>query len=299
MKERFLLHIGVERRLSQKTVETYAESLKLFEDFLCCLSDPRNLETADSDNIRDWMDALVQDKHSVAYVNRSLAALRTFYKFCFAEGIVTIDPAHHVVGPKKNKRLPQFVRDGEMKTLLETLDDRVANAEDKNKFNVVRTRTIIYMFYLTGLRVSELISLDDSMIDMVSKELKVTGKRNKQRIVPFGDEFLNVIKDYIDVRDAHVVRSDDAFFVSDKGSRMAYHQVRLLVKENLSAISSLKKCSPHVLRHTFATSMLNNNASLESIKRLLGHQSVETTEVYTHVTFEQLKKAYNEAHPRG
>lgn len=295
--ERFLQHLSVERRLSSGTVEAYGVSLRLFRDFLSALPDPRTLETADSDNIRDWMERLMENGKSAAYVNRSLAALRTFYRFCLAGGILSVDPAHSVAGPKKPKRLPRFVKDSEMEALADMMwKDR---GDPEEPFDDVRARTIIYVFYLTGLRAAELISLDDSMVDFVNRELKVTGKRDKQRVVPFGDELENVLRVYIGRRDATVSREDDALFVSGKGKRVTYAQVRKLVKENLQTVSSLDKCSPHVLRHTFATAMLNHDANIESIKKLLGHQSLNTTEIYTHTTFEQLKRTYGDAHPRA
>lgn len=295
IKEQFLQYIKVERRLSLRTVDAYAITLKLFEDYVVTMSDPRTLETADSDNIRDWMEQLMECGCSAAYVNRSLAALRTFYKFCFAQKVVAVDPAHGIVGPKKDRRLPHFLKEKEMDRLLEILDNR----DDKDNINNVRARTIIYMFYLTGLRAAELISLDDDMIDFVTSEIKVTGKRNKQRIIPFAEELRDVLLEYVECRNSTIVREDNAFFVSDKGKRMTYQQIRKLVKGNLELVSNLKRKSPHVLRHTFATAMLNHDANLESIKKLLGHQSLNTTEIYTHTTFEQLKRQYNEAHPRS
>lgn len=289
---KFIQYISVERRLSVKTIETYASTLKLFKDFLEMVPEARTLETADSDNIRDWMEQLMEQKCSPAYVNRSLAALRTFYKYCYATGVMMKDPARSIVGPKRAKRLPRFLKENEIDRLV----DLLSNGE--MTFDNVRTRTIIYMLYLTGLRAAELISLDDNMISFVNRELKVTGKRNKQRVIPFGEEFHNILGEYIAVRNNSVSRKDDALFVSDKGERITYNKVRKLVKETLPLVSSLDKCTPHVLRHTFATTMLNHDANLESIKKLLGHQSLNTTEVYTHTTFEQLKKIYKEAHPR-
>lgn len=291
LKELFLQNISVERRLSPATVKTYAVSLKLFEDFLVTLPDPRTLEAADGDNIRDWMGSMVENNKSAAYVNRSLAALRTFYRFCLLKGYIERDPAHNVVGPKIEKMLPRFFKESEMERVVDML-------QKDDSFNNIRTRTIIYMLYLTGLRSAEILSLDDAMVDFVSRELKVTGKRNKQRVIPFGEELHEVLKRYIAERDANVDRKDDALFVSNKGERMTYQQLRQLVKSNMSMVSSLDKCTPHVLRHTFATTMLNHDANLESIKKLLGHQSLNTTEVYTHTTFEQLKKVYGDAHPR-
>lgn len=297
-KEKFLQYISVERRLSQKTVETYATSLGLFQDFLASLKDSRTLETADSDNIRDWMESMMERKRSAVYVNRSLAALRTFYKYCLANGVISVDPARRVVGPKQQKRLPRFFKEQEVESVLANLDTAVQQSEGRARYEAVLSRTVIYVLYLTGLRASELVSLDDAMIDMVTRELKVTGKRNKQRVIPFAEELHNVLKEYVEVRDSSVSRLDDALFVDAKGRRITYDKARRMVKANLGSVSSLDKCTPHVLRHTFATSMLNNDANLESIKKLLGHQSLETTEIYTHTTFEQLKKIYNEAHPR-
>ena len=291
-KDKFLQYIQTERRLSPATVTTYSESLRLFQDYLTMLPDPRTLVTADGDNIRDWMEHLMERDCSPAYVNKSLAALRTFYKFCLSQGMVDVDPAHSIVGPKKEKRLPQFMKESEINRLLEILDEA-----EHNIYNV-RARTIIYLFYLTGLRASELISLDDSMIDFVSRELKVTGKRNKQRIIPFADELESILREYMQLRDAEIKREDDALFVNDKGRRIRYENVRVIVRESMSLVTNMKKRSPHVLRHTFATAMLNHDANLESIKKLLGHQSLNTTEVYTHTTFEQLRKVYKDAHPR-
>lgn len=298
IKEQFLRYISTERRLSTTTVTTYSQSLKLFDEFIAALPDPRTLETADSDNIRDWMEQLMEQGRSAAYVNRSLAALRTFYKFCFAQRVVAVDPAHGVVGPKKEKRLPRFFREGDMDKLLDSFDEAEPTGDNKSRLGDMRKRAIINVLYHTGLRASELISLDDSMVDMVANQLKVTGKRNKQRMVPFGEDLHNVLKEYVTLRDRVVDRQDDALFVDNKGKRVTYNTVRQIVKTEMSAVSSLDKCTPHVLRHSFATSMLNHDANLESIKKLLGHQSLNTTEIYTHTTFEQLKKIYNEAHPR-
>lgn len=292
IKERFLQYITAERRLAQRTVETYENTLKLFGEFLAALPEPRTLVEADAENIRDWMGWMMENKRSVAYVNRLIAALRTFYKFCLMEGTVDKDPARAVLGPKKPKRLPRFVREKDMDRLLQIMEEK------EKTFNNVRARTIIYILYLTGMRASELLSLDDDMVDFVSREIKVTGKRNKQRIIPFGEELHNILREYIDLRDKTVERENNALFVGDKGKRMTYDKLRVTVKDNLALVSAMQKLSPHLLRHTFATSMLNHDANLESIQKLLGHQSLNATEIYTHTTFEQLKRIYNEAHPR-
>lgn len=291
--DKFLQFIRVERRLSESTVETYTVTLRLFRDYLAGLPEPRELVAADSDNIRDWITLLMEEKHSAAYVNRSLVALRTFFKFCLLSGEIVVDPVRTITGPKKPKRIPQFIDEKDMDKLLSQLE------EQTDDFNIVRARTIIYILYLTGLRASELLSLDDNMIDFVNKEIKATGKRNKQRIIPFAQELQDVVCSYLALRDEKIERIDNALFVANKGKRLTYGQLRKIVKENLSLVSTMKKLSPHLLRHTFATSMLNHDANLESIQKLLGHQSLNATEIYTHTTFEQLKRIYNEAHPRS
>lgn len=291
--DKFLQFIRVERRLSESTVETYTVTLRLFRDYLAGLPEPRELVAADSDNIRDWITLLMEEKHSAAYVNRSLVALRTFFKFCLLSGEIVVDPVRTITGPKKPKRIPQFIDEKDMDKLLSQLE------EQTDDFNIVRARTIIYILYLTGLRASELLSLDDNMIDFVNKEIKATGKRNKQRIIPFAQELQDVVCSYLALRDEKIERIDNALFVGNKGKRLTYGQLRKIVKENLSLVFTMKKLSPHLLRHTFATSMLNHDANLESIQKLLGHQSLNATEIYTHTTFEQLKRIYNEAHPRS
>jgi integrase/recombinase XerC len=218
--------------------------------------------------------------------------LRSFFRFALKRGLVEKDPAHALAGLKKSKPLPQFLREGEMDRLL----DGMEWGED---YKDVRARTLILLLYETGLRRSELAGLNDGDIDFGVCQLKVTGKRNKQRIVPFGAELAEALKGYMDVRNEQLRLDGDALFLNDKGHRMTGQQVYAIVRKHLTGATSLKKRSPHVLRHTFATAMLNNGAGLESIKNLLGHESVSTTEIYAHTTFEQLKRVYKEAHPRA
>lgn len=230
--------------------------------------------------------------NNAASVNRRLSALRSLYRFALSRKLVGLDPTRRVEGPKKQKPLPQFLRENEMDRLLD-------DVEWGTDYKEVRARTIIMTFYETGMRLSELTGLDDSAVDYASRQLKVTGKGNKQRIIPFGEELAAVLGDYVALRDREVARQDDALFATEKGERMKDFQVRREVRRCLSAVCTLKKLSPHVLRHTFATSMLNHGAGIESVRRLLGHESVSTTEIYTHTTFEQLKRVYQEAHPRA
>ena len=292
MIDQFLDYLRYERNASPQTVQTYEESLRAFDSYLTFRDNGLSIDSVDTDLIRDWMESLMDKGNSASTINKNLSALRSFYRFALKRGLVKKDPAHAVTGPKKSKPLPQFLREGEMDRLLDGL-------EWDSSFNNVRARTILILFYEAGLRRSELVGLDDKDVDYDAAQLKVTGKRNKQRIVPFGAELAEQLKSYQAVRKEKFGETCGAMFLSDKGERISGEQVYQIVRKYLSMVTSLKKRSPHVLRHTFATAMLNNGAGLESIKNLLGHASVSTTEIYTHTTFEQLKRIYKEAHPRA
>ena len=292
MIDQFLNYLRYERNASPQTVQTYEESLREFESYLALRENGLSLQTVDTDLIRDWMESLMDKGNTASTINKKLSALRSFYRFALSRKLVAKDPAHAIVGPKKSKPLPQFLREGEMDRLLDVL-------EWDNTYKNVRARTLLLLFYETGLRRAELIGLDDGDVDFTIGQLKVTGKRNKQRIIPFGEELAEVLKGYMAVRDEQCEKKSSALFLNDKGMRMTGDQVYAIVHKYLSLVTSLKKRSPHVLRHTFATAMLNNGAGLESIKSLLGHESVSTTEIYAHTTFEQLKRVYKEAHPRA
>lgn len=290
--DKFLDYLSSELNRSQQTVESYLDDLKHFEKFAKDLSDSFSWETVDSDMVRDWMESMMDKGNSAATVSRRLSALKTFYRFALARRYVESDPVYSIKGPKKEKPLPQFVKESEMDELL----DRQAWGDD---YNNVRARTIIILFYETGMRLSELVNLDDKDVNFVTSEIKITGKGNKQRIVPFGDELKNTLLEFRRLRDASVEVKTPALVVSDKGTRMSPSKVQDIVRSNLSRVCSLKKKSPHVLRHSFATAMLNHHVGIENLKKLLGHASISTTEIYTHTTFEQLKRVYNEAHPRA
>ncbi len=267
--------------------------LEAFEQYFKTLDSQLAWESIDSDVVRGWMEHMMDGGNTASTVNRRLSALRSLYRFALVRNMVTRNPAHIVKGPKKAKLLPQFVRERDMDRLLDGMGMWNGTFED------MRARTILMMFYETGIRLAELVSLDDSAVDFVEAQIKVTGKRNKQRIVPFGPELENALEAYIKERDAQVKNHCEALFVDDHGRRMTPGRVRTLVKDNLQKVTTMKKRSPHVLRHSFATAMLNNDAGLESVQKLLGHESLATTEIYTHTTFEQLKKVYNKAHPRA
>ncbi len=292
MIEGFLDYLRYELRRSPLTVKNYADDLRAFERFFKNLNGQISWESVDGDVIRDWMESMMDRGNRAASVNRRLSALRSLYHFALVRHLIDKDPAHGIEAPKREKPLPLFLKENDMDRLL----DETAWGTD---YVDVRDRTIIMTFYETGVRLSELIGLTDGDIDWTGRQLKVTGKGNKQRIIPFGEELSEALSHLIQVRDSEVESLDDALFLTSRGRRMSQSQVRSEVKRRLAGACTLKKLSPHVLRHTFATAMLNHGATIESVKRLLGHESVSTTEIYTHTTFEQLKRVYQDAHPRA
>lgn len=290
--EPFLDYLRLEKNCSEKTIVSYGTDLTKFEEFFKSVDEEIDFTTVDADVIRLWVVSLMDGGYTSTSVNRKLSSLRSFYRYLLRKKIVAVDPTFKVVGPKKKKPLPVFVKEEDMNRLLDEIPCGKGFAGCLDKM-------IIEMFYATGMRLSELIGLDDADIDFSASLIKVTGKRNKQRLIPFGDELRLSLLNYIKVRNETVPDREKAFFVKQDGKRLYSMKVYNLVKRNLSKVVTLKKRSPHVLRHSFATSMLNNQAELGAVKELLGHESLTTTEIYTHTTFEELKKVYEQAHPRA
>ncbi len=292
MVDEFLDYLRYEKNRSELTVDSYAKDLEAFEAYFKALDGQLTWQSVDADVIRDWMEDMMDKGNSATSVNRRLSALRSFFKFALARNMVEKDPSRLIKGPKKSKPLPQFVKENEMNRLL---DDVVWG----DSFEEVRTRAILMVFYETGIRLSELVGLNDTSVDMEQCQIRVLGKRRKVRLIPFGEELRRTLYIYNKVRAQQVGQGSGALFVTADGTRMNGDQVRYEVKRQLAKVSTLHKRSPHVLRHSFATAMLNHDAGLESVKKLLGHASLATTEIYTHTTFEQLKRVYTKAHPRA
>ena len=292
MIDGFLRYLRHERNYSELTVLAYERDLRDFASYLNGMEGDLSWSDVDADMVRGWMEQMMDKGNSATSVNRRLSALRSFYRYAMGAGMLSKNPAHAIEGPKKKKPLPCFVKEKEMDDLLEP-------EMWEEDFASLRARTILLVFYSTGIRLSELIGLDDDMVDLEKGELKVHGKRDKQRIIPFGEEMREAIEGYMTRRNAEICSMCDALFVTDKGERMNRNKVRYEVVKALSRVTTQQKRTPHVLRHTFATAMLNHDAGIESVKKLLGHESMTTTEIYTHATFEQLKRVYNSAHPRA
>ena len=292
LKEAFLDYLRLERNYSERTIVSYGTDLREFEGYLEKTEAELDFTKVHADVVRNWISELMDEGRTATSVNRKLSSLRSFYRFLLRRKEITVNPMLKIVGLKKKKPLPSFVREKDMNRLLDGL------SFDEG-FEGCRDRTILEMFYATGMRLSELIGLDDVDVDLSARLIKVTGKRNKQRLIPFGDELAEDLLIYIKVRGDAFPDGVEAFFIRKNGKRMYPMQVYRIVKRNLSKVVTLKKKSPHVLRHTFATAMLNDNAELRAVQALLGHESLATTEVYTHTTFEELKKVYELAHPRA
>lgn len=290
--DRFLDYLRHERNRSPLTVTSYSEDFKKFEEYFQALDGQPTWETIDGDIIRNWMEQMVDGGNSTTTVARRLSALKSLYKFALSRHLVDKDPTVSIRAPKLKKPLPSFLQEEQMDRLLDS--DLWGN-----DYKSTCARTIIMTFYETGIRRAELIGLRDADVDFVNRQLKVTGKGNKQRIIPFCEELADALRHYMSARDEVVPKQEEAFFLSVKGCRLGVGQVEAMVKRHLRLVSSMKKLSPHVLRHTFATAMLNHGAGIESVRRLLGHASASTTEIYTHTTFEQLKRVYQDAHPRA
>lgn len=292
LTDSFLDCLRYERNYSEKTVLAYGEDISQLREFAQEEIGDFNPAEVTPELIREWIVSLMDKGYASTSVNRKLSSLRSFYKFLLKKKVVLVDPLRKITGPKNKKPLPSFLKENEMNRLLDDTDFGEG-------FEGCRDHLIIEMFYATGIRLSELIGLDDKDVDFSASLLKVTGKRNKQRLIPFGDELKEGMLEYVNVRNEQVLESGGAFFVRKNGERLYKNLVYNLVKRNLSKVVTLKKRSPHVLRHTFATTMLNNEAELGAVKELLGHSSLATTEIYTHTTFEELKKVYKQAHPRA
>jgi integrase/recombinase XerC len=290
-KESFLQYVATERRYSPHTVSSYGNDLNQFIDFIndsCSGFSPGDITSAD---IRSWIVKLLDSGMSASSVHRKISCLRVFFRFLRREGVMHGDPTERVVMPRRKKRLPEFVAEESLQTLLDEFDF-------SNDFGGVRNKTIIEMLYLTGMRRSELIGLKLSDYDSSRGTLRVLGKRNKERLIPLLDSFSKSLDEYIRVR-KEVTDSQEWLFITEKGNKLYDKFVYIIVKRYLTMVTTIEKRSPHVLRHSFATHMLNHGADLNSIKELLGHANLSATQVYTHNTFEKLKKVYKQAHPRA
>lgn len=289
--DNYLQFIRLEKNLSPHTVVAYRCDLEQWEQFLTSGKEALDVKSVTTGDIRAWMLNLNKQGDSARTMRRKVQAVRSFYKWLMKQGMASDSPAAAVELARIPKRLPQLVRSSSMDELL---DQEI----DETDFVQVRNRLIVMMLYETGMRRAELLDLLDRNVDTASGELKVHGKRDKDRIIPFGTELAQAIDSYRLLRD-ELVRGCEHFFVKEDGNPLYPMLVYRIVHRALQEVGVTSKRSPHVLRHSFATAMLNDGAAINSVKELLGHESLATTQIYTHVTFSELKNNYKLAHPRA
>lgn len=292
--DQFLQYLRVEKRYSPHTIIAYRTDLEQFCAFEPINQDQQSLINVNSKVIRGWIISLIDNNVTNRSVHRKITSLKSFYRFLQRKELIKSNPANKVIVPGLEKRLPEFVS---QKNINLYLDNTLGGEEN---FSTFRDVLILELFYDTGIRLSELIGIRDQDVDFQNLSLRVTGKRNKQRIIPLSMELVKTLKRFIQIKKEFLGGVETSYlFVNNKGEKLYPMFVYRLVKDHLSAVTTASKRSPHILRHSFATHMLNNGADINSIKEILGHANLAATQVYTHTTFEKLKEIYKQAHPRA
>jgi tyrosine recombinase XerC len=291
----FLEYLETERNYSSHTIESYRNDLVAFSKFASS-EEIDDASRIDKNILRKFFAHLFDEGYSKKSIARKIASLRSFFKFLNRKQIVQSNPVLNIATPKLDQRLPGFLDESTMQKLLDL--------PDRSTVEGLRDAAILEVFYSTGIRLSELVNLNTGDVDHVGRLIKVTGKGRKQRIIPIGDKAIRAIDDYLKARYHDKDRPGEqenghAIFLSAGHKRIYPQMVGSIVKKYIGKVSELEKQSPHVLRHTFATHLLNRGADLKAVKDLLGHESLSTTQIYTHVTTERIKKVYNQSHPKA
>jgi len=280
---KFLTYLEVEKNYSDHTILNYRIDLDEFYDFL----NGQALEAVDYSVLRRYVAHIRQKNLKPRSVARKLSSLRSFFKYLHRQGVINKNPATLLMTPKLDKKLPNFLSENETTTLIET--------PKTDDISDLRDRAIFETLYSTGIRVSELVGLNENSVDMIGNVVRVMGKGKKERIVPIGEKALEAIRTYCQSRPI----KNSALFLNKSGQRISTRSIRNIINKHIHQTSILKKVSPHAIRHSFATHLLNRGADLRSVQELLGHQNLSTTQIYTHLTTEKLKSVYDQAHPRA
>ena len=292
MTHAFLNYLHSEKRYSPHTITSYQNDLGQFEAFMLDVDVDATLDTAHYQLIRSWIVSLLDQDLSPKSVNRKIASLRSYYKFLIAREIISSNPTAKIRPVKSKKPLPEFVLESEIHTLL----DHVQFTDD---FSGLRDKLVLELLYGTGMRLSELINLSPEDIDFYQRAIRVLGKRNKERIIPISSGNIELISSYIKVKDTMDFYPENFLICTDQGKKSYPMMIYRIVNKYLTISSNVNKKSPHVLRHTYATHLLDNGADLNAVKELLGHSSLAATQVYTHNTMDKLKKVFDQAHPKA
>ncbi len=294
--ESFLKYLQLEKRYSINTVISYRNDLTQFASFIQTNYSESHINAVSHKQLRLWLAELINEGVTPRSVNRKITSLKAFYKYLLQRDIINQNPMEKVSSPKTPKKLPVFVSKDNIESLF---DENIFT----NDFNGLRARFLIELFYATGMRLSELTNIKNHDFDLASMTVKVTGKRNKQRIIPLIPSIKKTFQYYIEEKNKYILDNDikdtEYVFITDKGNKLYSKFAYRIVNSYLGLVSTINKKSPHVLRHTFATHMLNEGADLNAIKEILGHSNLSATQVYTHNTIDKLKKVYKQAHPKA
>ena len=283
--EEFLHFLEHEKRYSLHTIKSYSTDLRQFRQFLSTEFNVTSVSQIEFQFIRAWIAGLLNNNISARSVNRKITTLKTYFRFLLKERFILKSPMLKIIPPKTSKRLPVFLEEIKMLKLFKEIDFGEG-------FIAERDRLILELFYFTGIRLSELINLQTKDVNYSEETIQVLGKRNKERLIPVTNDIIKQIKKLMSLQNSSYL------FTSDKKNQISTKKVYRLVKKYLGLVTSLDKKSPHILRHTFATHLLNNGADINAIKELLGHANLSATQVYTHNTIDKLKTIYKQAHPR-
>ena len=292
--EKFIEYLEFTKRCSSHTVTAYRKDLAQFSNYIKNEFDIENVTEADYQMIRMWLVNMMENNITARSVNRKISALKSLYKYLIREDIIEENPMNKVISPRMPKKLPVFIEKDKIELLFKQI-------EFEGGFIGIRDRLIMEMFYATGMRVSELVNIKNSDVDLFNNTVKVLGKRNKERLIPFGKHLRDIATEYLEAKKKYAEGKDSGtyFYVTKQGDKLYRMLLFRLVNHYLSAVTTISKKSPHVLRHTFATHMLDRGADLNAIKELLGHANLSATQVYTHNSIEKLKTIYKQAHPRA
>lgn len=289
----FLDYLKFQKRYSQHTISSYETDLIAFFDFLELQFGDIALQDIKATFVRSWLAAMKEKEMSSKSINRKISTLKSFFKYQLKQGVLINSPMTTIVSPKIKKRLPQFVEEKDINTLL-------TYVEFPDDWQGKTDKLLLELLYNTGIRRAELIGLKESQIDKGNCSVKVLGKGNKERVLPVSKELMNLVQEYIiDKKSTFTETDTDSLLVSEKGRKLAPKSVYNTVKKYLATVTTIEKKSPHVLRHSFATHLMNNGADLNAVKELLGHSSLAATQIYTHNTIEKLKDVYKKAHPKA